>query len=76
METVFQCHCEGVKRPKPCPEQSEGTHEIATGNALATTSGRIATLPRIECGVARNDRMGVSTQPFAGTVRGVKRRQP
>ena len=22
---------------KPCPEQSEGTHEIATGFALATT---------------------------------------
>ena len=28
---------------KPCPEQSEGTPEIATGFALATTLGRIAT---------------------------------
>jgi hypothetical protein len=29
---------DGVKRPKPCPDQSEGTLEIATGCALATTS--------------------------------------
>jgi hypothetical protein len=29
---------EGVKRPKPCPEQSEGTLEIVTGYALAATS--------------------------------------
>ena len=31
------------KPTKPCPEQSEGTLEIATGYALATTLGRIAT---------------------------------
>jgi hypothetical protein len=29
---------------KPCPEQSEGTLEIATGYALATTPSRIAAL--------------------------------
>jgi hypothetical protein len=33
-----KCHCEGVKRSKPCPEPSEGTHEIAAGFALATTA--------------------------------------
>jgi hypothetical protein len=27
----------GAVATKPCPEQSEGTHEIATGFALATT---------------------------------------
>jgi hypothetical protein len=33
-------HCEESRlsgTTKPCPEQSEGTHEIATGFALATT---------------------------------------
>jgi hypothetical protein len=35
------CHCEESSRlraTKPCPEQGEGTLEIATGFALATTS--------------------------------------
>jgi hypothetical protein len=32
-----------MRGTKPCPEQSEGTLEIATGFALATTSSRIAT---------------------------------
>jgi hypothetical protein len=44
-----------MKRPKSCPEQSEGTLEIATGYALAMTSGQIATFPL----VARNDKTGL-----------------
>ena len=43
--------CGRQEMKKPYPERSEGTLEIATGYALATTSGRIATLPL----VARND---------------------
>jgi len=42
----------------PCPERSEGTLEIATGYALATTSGRIATLPS----VGSKDNNGIATQ--------------
>jgi hypothetical protein len=38
--------CGRQEMMKPCPEQSEGTFEIATGYALATTLGRIATLSR------------------------------
>jgi len=35
---------------KPCPERSEGTLEIATGFALATTSSDCSALSCTPCG--------------------------
>jgi hypothetical protein len=49
-EAVPQCHCEGVR--------FAATEAISQGSE----NNEIAALPRIESGVARNDRAGIATQ--------------